>query len=177
MEQSPRLWRRAGRRFTAWKNGGGHTAEILAMPEGAGIDAFDWRISTAEVAQSGPFSEFPGIDRWLAVLEGGPMDLILPDRRVTLGPGSAPEHFPGDEPCTAELTGVPLLDLNVMVRRPLRARVAPRPSQGPVRARYALATEAVPELDLERHDLIETLPRDGFDGRLIWIEISGDRAP
>ncbi len=71
MNQPTRIWRRAERVFTPWKNGGGRTAEILAMPEGAGLDGFDWRISTAEVAQSGPFSLFAGLDRWLTVLEGG----------------------------------------------------------------------------------------------------------
>lgn len=171
MASLPRIHRRSARHFTPWKNGGGRTAEILAMPEGAGIGDFDWRISTAEVAQSGPFSVFPGIDRWLTVLEGGPMDLILPDRRVTLAPGSAPEHFPGDIPCAAKLTGLPLLDLNVMVRRPLAARIAPTPSGDAVKARYALALAPVAELGLALYDLVETAPLAGFEGRLLWIEV------
>lgn len=171
MASLPRIRRRSARQFTPWKNGGGRTAEILAMPEGAGIADFDWRISTAEVAQSGPFSAFPGIDRWLTVLEGGPMELILPDRRVTLAPGAAPVHFPGDIPCAAELTGTPLLDLNVMVRRPLSARIAPTPSDDVVRARYALALASVGELGLELYDLVETAPLAGFEGRLLWIEV------
>src|SRR5258706_8972671 len=51
-----------------WRNGGGLTRELLAWP-----DRSDWivRISVAEILASGPFSEFPGVDRWFAVLHGG----------------------------------------------------------------------------------------------------------
>ena len=61
-----------------WKNGGGTTAEIAAFPDGAGFNAFDWRISLAEVASDGPFSAFPGIDRTLMLVEGARLAL---DRR------------------------------------------------------------------------------------------------
>jgi hypothetical protein len=168
MNQPTRIWRRAERVFTPWKNGGGRTAEILAMPEGAGLDGFDSRISTAEVAQSGPFSLFAGIDRWLTVLEGGAMTLSLPERDVEIAPGAAPVAFPGDVPCAARLHGPALLDLNVMVRRPLRAHLG-APSSGPVLARYALALQPVPEYGLQRFDLIACAPAQ--DPRLLWIEI------
>lgn len=42
-----------------WKNGGGVTVEIAIHPPGASVNAFDWRISMATVAQDGPFSSFP----------------------------------------------------------------------------------------------------------------------
>ena len=57
----------SARQFRPWKNGGGETAEIAVSPAGAGFDDFDWRISTAIVAQSGPFSGFPGVDRVLTL--------------------------------------------------------------------------------------------------------------
>lgn len=57
---APGIYRTADRVFRPWKNGGGETAEILAFPAGAGFDDFSWRISTAIVAASGPFSAFPG---------------------------------------------------------------------------------------------------------------------
>jgi environmental stress-induced protein Ves len=38
-----------------WKNGGGVTREVAAFPAGAGLDAFVWRVSIADVAQAGPF--------------------------------------------------------------------------------------------------------------------------
>lgn len=114
---------RAARQFRPWKNGGGRTAEIAVMPPGAGLDDFDWRISTAVVAQSGPFSVFAGVDRVLAVIEGGAMDLTVAGRSRPLDAGSDPFAFPGDAPAEAVLTGPALLDFNVMVRRPLRAQV------------------------------------------------------
>jgi environmental stress-induced protein Ves len=53
-----------------WKNGGDETTEVAAGPPGASLETFDWRISMAHIAQSGPFSLFPGVDRTLAVLSG-----------------------------------------------------------------------------------------------------------
>ncbi len=97
------------------------------MPPDAGFDDFDWRISTARVAQSGPFSVFPGVDRVLAVIEGGAMELRVAGRPRHLDAGSDPFAFPGDIPVEAMLAGPALLDFNVMVRRPLRARVRRRP--------------------------------------------------
>jgi len=41
-----------------WKNGGGVTTEIAIAPEGATLDNFDWRVSTAQVDAAGPFSRF-----------------------------------------------------------------------------------------------------------------------
>ena len=63
-----------------------------STPEGASLDTFDWRISMARVASDGPFSEFPGIDRTLAVVEGSGMVLTIGDQRAgdavtRLGPG------------------------------------------------------------------------------------------
>jgi uncharacterized protein len=100
-----------------WKNGGGKTTEIAVWPPGASLDAFDWRISMATVEQDGPFSEFPGIDRTLALLKGG-LKLQFRDRPTSvLTPGSAPVSFPGEVAVKAELWGGPADDLNVMTRR------------------------------------------------------------
>lgn len=149
--------RACDRQFRPWKNGGGETAEILCHPENAGFDAFQWRISTARVASSGPFSVFPGVDRVLTVLEGGAMTLHLPDGQAVLQPGSDPFAFSGDVPCHADLHDTALLDLNVMVRRPLAARVTPAASyQDPAPAclmRCVFALE--PVAGLARHDLRE----------------------
>lgn len=101
-----------------WKNGGGSTTEIAIGPAGASLDAFDWRISMAQVASDGPFSVFDGIDRTLAVIQGGGMELTIGDRpAVTLGRDSAPLSFPGDTPTTARLMDGEITDLNVMTRR------------------------------------------------------------
>src|SRR5690348_16103916 len=70
-----RIIRSSDYRRMPWKNGGGETVEVTIAPEGASLDAFDWRVSMARVASSGPFSRFPGVDRTLAVLAGGGMRL------------------------------------------------------------------------------------------------------
>lgn len=109
------------RRAAPWKNGGGITREIAACPQGAPLDAFDWRVSMAEVAAAGPFSRFEGVDRILTVL-AGELELSFPGASpgtspVTLTPSADPFAFPGDHDCAGAPRGGPATDLNVMVRR------------------------------------------------------------
>ena len=100
-----------------WKNGGGVTTEIAIAPEGATLDTFDWRISTAQVDAAGPFSRFAGIDRPLAVIAGGRLTMHRADGDVvSLAPGEAPTRFPGEVDIHATLDA-PLSDFNVMTRR------------------------------------------------------------
>ena len=64
-----------------WRNGLGTTTEIAAEPSADG--RFHWRLSIADVAQSGPFSSFEGYDRTIAVVAGAGMRLAVagqPDR-------------------------------------------------------------------------------------------------
>lgn len=108
----------ASRRRMPWKNGGGETFEIAASPEGAGLAAFDWRISMATVSANGPFSVFPGIDRTICVLEGAGLKLRVEDREpFAISPVSPPLAFSGDESTNSTLTDGAILDLNVMTRR------------------------------------------------------------
>jgi len=67
---SVHLRRAADRMPAPWRNGGGITREIAARPPGATLEAFDWRISMAEVREPGPFSSFPDVDRVLTFLQG-----------------------------------------------------------------------------------------------------------
>jgi uncharacterized protein len=113
-----RIVRSTDYRRMKWKNGGGETIEIAVSPEGAPIDAFDWRISMAHVATPGPFSIFADVDRTLAVIDGAGVILHLSGRgAVRLAPGAAPFAFPGDVPVDAALVDGPIDDLNVMTRR------------------------------------------------------------
>lgn len=113
-----RVLRAVDHRVMPWKNGGGITTEIAAHPDGAGLDAFEWRVSMARVESNGPFSSFPDIDRNLTVLEGDGIILAVQGRMpVELLAKSAPMGFPADVPTTAQLLGGPITDLNVMVRR------------------------------------------------------------
>jgi len=57
-------------RVQPWKNGRGVTSEVIRLPD---VDAYELRISVADVTESGPFSTFPGYTRWSLLLEGGPI--------------------------------------------------------------------------------------------------------
>lgn len=101
-----------------WKNGDGETTEILVSPPDASIETFDWRISMAHVGKAGPFSNFPGVDRTLAVAEGAGLTLALPDREpVALSPASEPFSFSGEVRVDCHLIDGPVDDLNIMSRR------------------------------------------------------------
>ena len=119
-----RILRAAGRTRAAWKNGGGTTREIAASP-GATTDAFDWRVSLADVAEDGPFSVFPGVDRTLTVVEGAGMDLMVGGEHHIVDEPYWPHDFPGDVETDGRLLAGPVLNLNVMYRRDrVRAQTA-----------------------------------------------------
>lgn len=101
-----------------WKNGGGITRDVHVVPEGAGLDDFDWRVSIADVASDGAFSKFPGIERNIAIISGAGIRLDIADRpSATLTPQTEPYIFPGDVATTGTLLDGPIRDLNLMVRR------------------------------------------------------------
>ncbi|NLR76918.1 HutD/Ves family protein [Leeia aquatica] len=102
---------------TPWKNGGGLTREIARFPANSSLDDFEWRISSAEVAASGPFSRFPGVDRHLLLLDG---QLQLQEEAGTvlmLSPDHPAHAFAGEASITATLPGGPVRDFNLMLRR------------------------------------------------------------
>jgi environmental stress-induced protein Ves len=100
----------------AWANGGGTTYQVATSPPGAGLDAFDWRVSLADVEADGAFSSLPGVDRILVLVEGAAMDLVVDGRAVRLGPFE-PVRFDGAAETSCVLTAGPTRDLNVMTRR------------------------------------------------------------
>jgi uncharacterized protein len=113
-----RIIRASEHQTVPWKNGGGTATNIIASPEGAGFDAFDWRLSGAHVGRDGPFSIFPDVDRTMLILGGGALALhgLEPDP-VVLTTLSAPFDFPGDVPVSATLPAGPVDDLNIMSHR------------------------------------------------------------
>ena len=128
-----------------WKNGGGVTTEIAVFPDGAGMDSFDWRISTARVDSPGPFSIFPGIDRSLAMLNGAGMTLQLAGIGTrTLKPGDPALVFPADIAVDATLAYGGIDDLNVMTRRGrYRHRLTVLPRMGGIGTHEAGATSLI----------------------------------
>lgn len=107
----------ASLRSAPWKNGGGSTTEIAISPAGATLDDFDWRVSLATIAQDGPFSVFPGIDRSLALVDGDGVLLDFGDERCVLSPSEPLIEFAGEDTVHATVTGQHTTDFNVMTRR------------------------------------------------------------
>ena len=108
-----------------WRNGGGQTRELLAWPA-----AGDWtlRISVADITTAGPFSTYPGIDRWIAVLGGDGIALSMDTSKPrTLAPSDLHMHaFAGECAVSCSLPGSATTDLNIMVSRAhWRARITP----------------------------------------------------
>ena len=95
------------REFPAWCPAPGATLET----------GFKWRLSSAEVAASGPFSAFPGLERWLLLLlEGAGFRIDFGERGcVVLDEPRVPLRFSGDWPALATLLEGPCTDLNLMV--------------------------------------------------------------
>jgi len=111
------LFRAADRTPIPWKNGGGVTRDVLISPVNANLDAFDWRISIAEIARDGAFSQFPGIDRKLAVLDGKVALTVEGRAPVALDAHSPVVDFPGEASVEGRLVEGPSTDLNVMTWR------------------------------------------------------------
>lgn len=103
-----------------WKNGQGTTLEVAREPapeDGGGAD-FLWRLSIAEVAQSGEFSLFPGYDRTITLIEGAGMRLAFAEApEKTIDRPFVPFDFSGDWHCRCTLLGGPVRDFNLMFDR------------------------------------------------------------
>jgi environmental stress-induced protein Ves len=98
----------------AWRNGGGWTRELLTWPPGP-----DWRvrISRADIEADGPFSGFPGVERWFVVLKGAGVALQFANDLQYLKVGDAPLRFDGGLAPGCRLINGPTQDLNLMTRQ------------------------------------------------------------
>lgn len=96
-----------------WKNGGGSTEEIT-RDAGTGLDGFGWRLSIADIGESGGFSTFAGYERIITVLQGDGMSLSV-DGRITrpLLPLD-PFAFSGESHVSCTLLGGPIRDFNLI---------------------------------------------------------------
>jgi uncharacterized protein len=93
-----------------WKNGGGVTREIaVASARGKTI----WRLSMADVALDGPFSDFTGLTRILTVIRGNGMDLISAHGKLSADL-NRPVRFDGALKINSVLKDGPIQDLNLM---------------------------------------------------------------
>jgi environmental stress-induced protein Ves len=128
-----------------WRNGGGVTRELLAWPSEA-----DWRVrmSVADVAAAGPFSRFPGIERWFAVLEGEGVVLDIAGHEHAVGASDGPLRFDGGAGVACRLRGGATRDFNLMAPpgsarlARVRGEQAVRVDDGTLVAAYAHAQPA-----------------------------------
>jgi uncharacterized protein len=95
-----------------WKNGGGRTRELAVD---AGAD-WRWRVSLAEIDRDGPFSAYPGVERWFAVVDGAGVELTLDGTPLVLRPHDPPLVFDGAAAPGCRLLAGATRDLNLMLR-------------------------------------------------------------
>ena len=176
---------------TPWKNGGGTTREILCQPPGTSMDNFDWRVSIATIAQAGPFSAFPGIDRVIMLLDGAGVHLRANGIDHRLDTPGQPFAFSGDLALDCTLHGGASTDFNVMSRRSrMRAEVQvfTAAQQIPVATQGLLmAMRGAWQLQAKAHDFRcangqglwwdsatswQATPREA-NAQLIWVGLQG----
>ncbi|WP_372870595.1 HutD family protein [Shewanella sp.] len=97
---------------------GGTSTQLWIYPKSSTLAArdFDFRLSSAKVETSGPFSDFSGYDRLLIVLNGQ-MSLTIDGVKsaAQLGSSAAPFAFNGASQIHAELDSPSVEDFNLFV--------------------------------------------------------------
>lgn len=149
-----------------WRNGGGVTRELLAWPPGA-----DWRVRVADIEREGPFSAWPGVQRWFAVLQGAGVELHFgADTRRVVAAGE-PLHFDGAEAPGCTLVEGATRDLNLMLRGAAGAmrRVADGETWVPQAAMCGLYTTVAGRCEAAGH--AHELPA----GALLWFDAAPAR--
>ncbi|RON11779.1 HutD/Ves family protein [Pseudomonas frederiksbergensis] len=96
-----------------WKNGGGSTEEIT-RDTGVGLDGFGWRLSIADIGESGGFSTFAGYERVITVLQGEGMTLRVDGQDTRSLLPLAPFAFSGESHVSCTLLGGPIRDFNLI---------------------------------------------------------------
>ncbi len=106
-----------------WRNGGGVTCNIIAVPTGADDDDFLWRASIATIAAAGPFSLWPQVDRVFLLLRGSVLLTVGDAGEQRIEPGAPATLFAGEAAVAARPVDGPCTVFNLMARRG-RARIA-----------------------------------------------------
>jgi environmental stress-induced protein Ves len=154
-----------------WRNGGGTARDLLAWPVEAPAGEWLLRVSVAAITRDGPFSAYPGIQRWFAVVDGPGVVLALQQGESTVRAGAQPLCFDGEAAPGCRLLDGPTEDLNFMVRRDagrgvLRLAVPGTEGPGPAPWRAFYAADATV---LQAGDQHIDVPA----GTLLWA-VAGD---
>jgi uncharacterized protein len=171
-----------------WNNGGGVTRALLARP-----DRNDWsvRVSVAEVAADGPFSAFPGVLRWFAVLDGAGVVLTIDGVEHRCAPGSDALAFAGAAETRCRLIDGPTRDLNLMLRdsRGAMRRVDAGATWRPEASQCGLYATSAGAWRANRGEEAGTMPAHAlrwwpgapdalsFDGTGWWLSADARHAP
>jgi hypothetical protein len=93
-------------------------------------DPFQWRASVATIDAGGEFSAFPGYDRLIALLGGGPLRLHLDTGTIDVEPRLSAKRFPGS-PAPVASGEYPCTVFNLIYdAQSIEARLLPRPLVG-----------------------------------------------
>jgi environmental stress-induced protein Ves len=107
----PRLIRRAGLAVSKWRNGAGRKCDIATGP--------GWLVGFAFLDQDAPFSEYPGIDRTITLIEGPGfgLDFGTAAPALVVGMPFAPRPFDGGLAAQCRVAGGPCVVLNAISER------------------------------------------------------------
>ncbi len=160
-----------------WPNGAGTTHQI-AIDDALGDSQapFLWRLSMADLAGDGPFSEIPDVDRILVLIEGDGVELTI----AGAAPEPLGEHeaiaFAGDVPTSLTMASQAGRDLNLMWDRTRATGIVDILQVGDtlqieeqIAFAIALGTSATIEVDGDEHVLGEQDTLQIDDGGAISI--------
>lgn len=98
-----------------WQNGGGITHQLCRQDDEHGLL---WRLSIAEVASDGPFSQFDNIDRIIMLLDGAGFSLLgVGAKPQVIKTPLKPFAFAGESDIYCTLQKGAVRDFNLMTRR------------------------------------------------------------
>lgn len=117
-----------------WANGRGTSYEVAR----AGGDTWDWRVAIAPVVEDGPFSELPGVDRWLVVMDEAPLHLTIDGVARTVRRHDV-FSFAGESTVRAHLPMGATRDCGLMIRRGRASGSMEIVRQGVARGRIVVA--------------------------------------
>lgn len=95
-------------RLQPWKNGQGETTEIAVD----GLAPYRWRVSSATLSHSAPFSPYPDYHRIILLVNGGPVILQHTDGGEKMLSPYRPYAFRGNIETFAKVS-LPAVDFNV----------------------------------------------------------------